>query len=248
MAARRRSPRAKKRSFAIRRWRESKAVRRTRAAEIVRRLRELYPEAAAELDYRNPFQFLIAVILSAQTTDVTVNRVTPELFRRYPTPHALAAAPQLEVEEVIRQTGFFRSKARAIRETAAQLIHDFDGEVPRTMPELLRLRGVARKTANVVLGEAFGIPSGVVVDTHVKRLSQRLGLSRATDPVKIERDLTDTLDQDDWIFAGIAVIWHGRRVCDARTPDCEGCVLNDICPSSTAPVRPAKSPFQAVRA
>ena len=166
---------------------------RPRAAEIVRRLRELYPEAAAELDYRNPFQFLIAVILSAQTTDVTVNRVTPELFRRYPTPHALAAAPQLEVEEVIRQTGFFRSKARAIRETAAQLIHDFDGEVPRTMPELLRLRGVARKTANVVLGEAFGIPSGVVVDTHVKRLAQRLGLSRATDPVKIERDLTDTL-------------------------------------------------------
>ena len=247
MAARRRSTRARKSAFAIRRWRESKAVRHARAAEIVRRLRELYPEAAAELNYRNPFQFLIAVILSAQTTDVTVNRVTPELFRRYPTPQALAAAPQLEVEEVIRQTGFFRSKARAIRETAAQLIHDFDGDVPRTMPELLRLRGVARKTANVVLGEAFGIPSGVVVDTHVKRLSQRLGLSRATDPVKIERDLTDTLDQDDWIFAGIAVIWHGRRVCDARKPDCEGCILNDICPSSTAPVRPAQSPFQAIR-
>ena len=195
MAARRRATRTKPQSFAIRRWRESKAVRRARAAEIIRRLRDLYPEAAAELNYRNPFQFLIAVILSAQTTDVTVNRVTPELFRRYPTPQALAAAPQLEVEEVIRQTGFFRSKARAVRETAAQLLHEFDGEVPRTMPELLRLRGVARKTANVVLGEAFGIPSGVVVDTHVKRLSQRLGLSRATDPVKIERDLTDTLDQ-----------------------------------------------------
>ena len=136
MAAKRRTTRAKSSAFNIRRWRESKAVRRARAAEIVRRLRELYPEAAAELNYRNPFQFLIAVILSAQTTDVTVNRVTPELFQRYPTPRALAAAPQLEVEEVIRQTGFFRSKARAIRETAAQLLHDFDGEVPRTMPEL----------------------------------------------------------------------------------------------------------------
>ena len=225
------------------RWCETKAIRRARASAIVRRLRETYPDASAELNYASPFQFLIAVILSAQTTDITVNRVTPTLFEQFPNPKSLAAASQLEVEELVRPTGFFHSKARAIRETSAQLLIEFDGEVPRTMEELLRLRGVARKTANVVLGEAFGIATGVVVDTHVRRLAQRLGLTRATDPVKIERDLMELLDPNEWIFAGIAIIWHGRRVCDARHPDCETCGLNDICPSSTTSTRPEKSPF-----
>ncbi|MBM4438353.1 MAG: endonuclease III [Actinobacteria bacterium] len=229
----------------MRRWRETKAARQARAAEIVRRLHLAFPDAAAELDFQAPFQLLIAVILSAQTTDVAVNKVTPELFARYPTPAALAAAGQAEVEAIVHATGFFRSKARAIRETAAQLVRDFDGEVPRTMEGLLRLRGVARKTANVVLGEAFRLPTGIVVDTHVKRLSQRLGLSVQTDPVKIERDLMAMAPQDEWIFAGIALIWHGRRVCDARRPACERCTLNDVCPSSTTPSRPAESPFRS---
>ena len=237
-----------KRSLAIRHWRESKAARRERAVEILRRLRELYPDAAAELDHRDPFQFLTAVILSAQTTDVSVNSVTPELFRRYRTPAELAAAPQAEIEELVRPTGFFRMKAKAIRTMAAQLVTEFDGRVPRTMDELLRLHGVARKTANVVLGEAFGVAAGFVVDTHVSRLAQRLGLTRATDPVKIERDLMELIEQDGWIFAGIAIIWHGRRVCDAKKPDCDGCELNDICPSSLAPVRPRRSPFATTKA
>ena len=226
-------------------WREPKAARQARAKAIVRRLRREYPDAAAELAYANPFQFLIAVILSAQTTDVTVNRVTPELFRRFPTPEALAAAPQEEVEQIIYASGFYRSKARSIRATAAQLVSEFDGRVPQTMEELLRLRGVARKTANVVLGEAFGIPGGFVVDTHVKRLAGRLGLSKLTDPVKVERDLMGVLDEANWIFAGIGLIWHGRRVCFARKPDCVRCTLQDICPSSTTPLRPATSPFQS---
>jgi len=227
----------------LRRWRESRSAKRARGKEIVSRLREMYPDAAAELNYASAFQFLISVILSAQTTDVTVNRVTPNLFRKFPTARALADSSQAEVEEIVRQTGFFRSKAKSIRATSAQIMDEFNGEVPRTMDELLRLRGVARKTANVVLGEAFGLASGVVVDTHVKRLAQRLGLSEATDPVKIERDLMNVLDTEDWIFAGIAIIWHGRRVCDARKPDCEACELNNICPSSTSPTRPTRSPF-----
>lgn len=230
-------------NFSLRRWRESKAAKRARGEMVIARLRSMYPDAAAELNYTSPFQFLISVILSAQTTDVTVNRVTPALFRRFPTAQALAEAPQTEVEKLVRQTGFFRSKARAIRETSAHIVDEFDGKVPQTMNELLRLRGVARKTANVVLGEAFGLASGVVVDTHVKRLAQRLGFSDTTDPVKIERDLMEVLDRKDWIFAGIAIIWHGRRVCDARKPDCDTCELNNICPSSTSPGRPVRSPF-----
>jgi len=229
----------------LRRWRESRAAKRARGQEIISRLREMYPDAAAELNYGSAFQFLISVILSAQTTDVTVNRVTPNLFRQFPTAKALAESSQAEVEDLVRQTGFFRSKAKSIRIASAQIVDEFNGEVPRTMDELLRLRGVARKTANVVLGEAFGLASGVVVDTHVKRLAQRLGLSEATDPVKIERDLMNVLDTEDWIFAGIAIIWHGRRVCDARKPDCDACELNNICPSSTSPTRPTRSPFTA---
>ena len=237
MPAKKRSVARGRQGFAIRRWRESKTTRRARAAEIVRRLHEEHPDAAAELRYGNPFQFLVAVILSAQTTDVTVNRVTPELFGRFPTPEALAAASQEEVEDIVRPTGFFRNKAKAIREMAGELVREFGGQVPATMEDLLRLRGVARKTANVVLGEAFGVADGIVVDTHVTRLAQRLGLTAQRDPVRIERDLMGLLGREEWVFAGHAIIWHGRRVCEARKPECERCSLNDICPSSTAPVR-----------
>ncbi len=227
----------------VRRWRETKAARTARTDEIVSRLRGLYPEAAAELTYQDPFQLLTAVILSAQTTDVSVNKVTPVLFARYPTAEALASAPQEDVEEIVRTTGFFRQKARSIRATAAQLVEEFGGQVPESMEDLLKLRGVARKTANVVLGEAFGIASGVVVDTHVSRLSQRLGLSRHDDPVRIERDLMDLVEREAWTFIGIGLILHGRRVCEARKPECDVCTLNDICPSATTPHRPVQSPF-----
>ena len=227
----------------MRSWRESKSARRARTAEIIHRLRGLYPDAAAELTYTDPFQLLIAVILSAQTTDVAVNKVTPTLFTRYPTAEALASAPQDDVEDIVHPTGFYRQKARSIRATAAQLVEEFDGQVPTSMESLLKLRGVARKTANVVLGEAFGIPSGVVVDTHVARLSQRLGLTKQTDPVQIEQDLTNLIDREAWVFTGIGLIFHGRRVCEARRPQCDACTLNDICPSATTPNRPARSPY-----
>ena len=244
MPARRAQARRPRPRFQIRRWRESRAARRARAAELIRRLHEVYPTARAELEYRDPFQFLVAVILSAQTTDVNVNRVTPHLFRRFPTAEALAEATQSEVEEIIRSTGFFRNKAKSIRGAAAKLLSEFGGEVPRSMVEMLTLPGVARKTANVVLGEAFGITEGIVVDTHIARLSQRLGLSPNEDPVKIERDLMATIDRGEWVFTGHALIWHGRRVCDARKPACDVCALNDICPSSTVPARPDESPFR----
>ncbi len=227
----------------MRSWRESKSARRARTAEIIHRLRGLYPDASAELTYTDPFQLLIAVILSAQTTDVAVNKVTPTLFARYPTAEALASAPQDDVEDIVHPTGFYRQKARSIRATAAQLVEEFDGQVPTSMGSLLKLRGVARKTANVVLGEAFGIPSGVVVDTHVTRLSQRLGLTKHTDPVQIEQDLTNLIDREAWVFTGIGLIFHGRRVCEARRPQCDACTLNDICPSATTPNRPARSPY-----
>ncbi len=243
MAARRGKVSRQRSGPPVRSWRESKAARRARTAEIIRRLRDLYPDAAAELTYTDPFQLLIAVILSAQTTDVAVNKVTPVLFARYPTAEALASAPQEDVEDIVHPTGFYRQKAMSIRATAAQLVEEFDGQVPTTMESLLKLRGVARKTANVVLGEAFGIPSGVVVDTHVARLSQRLGLTKHDDPVRIERDLMDLIERDAWIFAGIGVIFHGRRVCEARQPQCDACTLNDICPSAATPNRPSRSPY-----
>ena len=243
MAPRRGNSSKRKSGPPVRSWRESKSVRRARTAEIIRRLRGLYPDASAELTYTDPFQLLIAVILSAQTTDVAVNKVTPTLFARYPTAEALASAPQDDVEDIVHPTGFYRQKARSIRATAAQLVEEFDGQVPTSMGSLLKLRGVARKTANVVLGEAFGIPSGVVVDTHVARLSQRLGLTKHTDPVQIEQDLTNLIDREAWVFTGIGLIFHGRRVCEARRPQCDACTLNDICPSATTPNRPARSPY-----
>ena len=220
--------------FKIRSWRESRARRRARVATIVQRLHRDYPDADCALTYSSPWELLVATILSAQCTDERVNQETPALFARYPTIEAMAAAGQEEMEEMVRRTGFFRNKARAIREAAAAIVNDFGGELPRDLDDLLTLRGVARKTANVVLGTAFNVPSGVVVDTHIGRLSQRLGFTRETGPEKIEQALIDLLEQDEWIFTGHALIWHGRRVCDARKPDCPACQLRDLCPSSTA--------------
>ncbi|HLG69547.1 MAG TPA: endonuclease III [Chloroflexota bacterium] len=212
--------------------RESGAARRSRAAEIVRKLHETYPDVKCELDHESPFQLLVATILSAQATDKGVNKVTPELFRRYPTPHDLAEASPEDVKEIIRTTGFFNSKTKSIQGAARKLDLEFDGKVPDTMPELLTLPGVARKTANVVLGTAFGKNEGFVVDTHVARLSKRLGLSSQTDPVKIEQDLMQAVARDDWTLAGHLLIWHGRRCCYAQKPDCAHCSIAELCPSA----------------
>jgi endonuclease III len=212
--------------------RETVAAKRERTAEIVRRLRREYPDAKCSLDHRDPYELLSATILSAQCTDERVNMVTPALFRRYPTPQDLAAARQEDVEEIIRSTGFFRSKAKSLLGMATALAGQHEGRVPRTMEELVALPGVGRKTANVVLGNAFGSNVGVVVDTHVKRVSGRLGLTRHTDPEKIEPDLMKLVSQDDWTDVAHLFIYHGRAVCRAPTPRCELCVLADICPSS----------------
>ncbi|MFH1723852.1 MAG: endonuclease III [Elusimicrobiota bacterium] len=206
------------------------ADRERLAGGVVKGLRKLYPRARCELDFGNALELIVATILSAQCTDKRVNIVTKGLFKRYRTAKAYAAAKPGELEEMVRSTGFFRAKAKSIREMARAVAKDHGGRVPDTMEELLALRGVARKTANVVLGTAFGKAEGVVVDTHVKRLSYRLGLSDHTDPVKIERDLMECVPRREWIFFGHAVIWHGRRVCKARGPDCPGCSLRDICP------------------
>jgi len=201
------------------------------ARTVVRRLRKEYPDADCALRHEDPFQLAVATVLSAQCTDAMVNRVTPALFARYPTPEALAAADPGDVERIVHSTGFYRNKTRNLLGLARTLVERFRGNVPRTMAELLELPGVARKTANVVLGVAFGEAEGVVVDTHVQRLSRRLGLTRHDDPVKTERDLMRLLPRKDWIFAGHALIRHGRRVCAARKPACDRCVLHDRCPS-----------------
>jgi endonuclease-3 len=205
-------------------------VSRAWASTVVRRLRGEYPDAQCALRHRNPYELIVATILSAQCTDEMVNRVTPELFRRWPTADALARARRPAIERVVKSTGFFRNKAKNIQGMAKKLVLDFGGEVPRTMDELLSLPGVARKTANVVLGVAFGRALGVVVDTHVARLSGRLGLTKEEDPKKIERDLMALLPEEDWIDLSHLLIWHGRRVCSARKPACDRCVLNDRCP------------------
>lgn len=210
--------------------REGKAARRTRALEILARLKREYPDAHCELDHRNPFELLVATILSAQCTDARVNMVTPALFGRYPDPAALAAARQEDVEELIRSTGFFRNKARSLIGMAQGLVSEHGGKVPATMDELRPLPGVGRKTANVILGNAFGINAGITVDTHVKRLSMLLGLTRNTDPEKVEQDLLELFPQDDWTLLSHLLIWHGRRVCIANRPKCGECVLKDICP------------------
>jgi len=201
-----------------------------RAAEIITRLKKEYPDAHCELNHANAFELLVATILSAQCTDARVNIVTATLFRKYRQPQDyLNAAPE-ELEQDIRPTGFYRSKAKSIRGASEKIIGDFGGEIPQTMAELLTLNGVARKTANVVLGNWFGIQSGVVVDTHVSRLSQRLGLTDETVPEKIEKDLQEIVPQNEWIMFPHRLIAHGRKICQARKPKCEICVLENICP------------------
>lgn len=212
--------------------RESKRARQARAAEVFDLLTAEYPDAHCELDFRDPFQLGVATILSAQTTDLRVNAVTPVLFKRYPDAETLAGARQEDVEEIIRSTGFFRAKAANIIGFARALMADHDGEVPRTMDELHALPGVGRKTANVVLGNAFGIDEGVVVDTHVKRLSTLMGFTREATPEKIEQDLMALFPSDLWTLLSHLLIRHGRRVCYARKPRCEACAVSHLCPSS----------------
>jgi endonuclease III len=205
--------------------------RRTRIRPIIERLLAEHADAAIALRFRTDLELLVSVMLSAQTTDVNVNRVTEHLFEKYRRPEDYLAVPHEELERDIFATGFFRQKTKALRGTMRMLIEEFDGQVPRRMEELLRLPGVARKTANVVAAE-LGEPQGIVVDTHVRRLSQRLGLTKEEDPVKIERDLQKIVPREYWGIFPHLLIWHGRRVCLARTPQCERCVLNDLCPSS----------------
>jgi len=209
--------------------------KRQRILPIIERLKRAYPDATIALRFRSPLELLVSVMLSAQTTDVNVNRVTERLFRKYRRPEDYLAVPLEELERDIHSTGFFRQKAKAIRGTMKLLLEDYDGEVPARMDDLLRLPGVARKTANVVVGER-GEAVGIVVDTHVRRLAQRLGLTRHDDPVKIERDLMRLVPRQYWNVFPHLLILHGRRVCLARSPRCEVCVVNDLCPASRVEV------------
>jgi endonuclease-3 len=204
---------------------------RRRALLTVERLKEIYP-AACELDFKTPYQLLIATILSAQSTDKMVNKVTPKLFERWPEPADLAAADPAEVEALIKPTGFFREKTKSIQGASRALVERFGGEVPPRMEDLVTLPGVGRKTANVVLGVAFGIP-GFAVDTHVTRLCNRLRLTDSRDPVQIEKDVCEVVPREEWTGLSLRLILHGRRICDAKRPKCDICVLNDFCPSST---------------
>ena len=206
--------------------------RKTRAVEINERLKRHYPDARVELDFTNPFELLIATILAAQSTDVRVNMVTKSLFRRYPDAHAFASADLVEMETAVKQTGFYRNKAKAVINCSKALVERHGGEVPRTMEELVELPGVGRKTANVVLGNAMGIEAGIIVDTHVTRLSGRLGFTKHADPADIEQALMKIVPRGEWTAFANRLILHGRRVCIARKPDCPHCVLNDICPSA----------------
>lgn len=200
-----------------------------RVAAILAKLDEAYPNATCELNHHNAFELLIATILSAQCTDVRVNQVTETLFKKYPSPEAFAYATPSDLEKEIRPTGFFRNKTKSVMGASKAVVEKFGGQVPRTMEEMLTLPGVARKTANVVLGTAYGIPSGIVVDTHVQRLSNRLDLTRNEDPKKIEQDLMAIIPQNKWIQFSHQIIWHGRRVCFARKPNCAGCNMESLC-------------------
>ena len=206
--------------------------KKSHALEILRRLEEMYPHAKIALNFNDPYQLLVAVVLSAQCTDKRVNEVTPKVFERFPTPEAMANAPAEEIEELIRPTGFFRNKAKNLKAACKMIVEEFGGEVPRTMEEMLKLPGVARKTANCVLYSAYGEISGIAVDTHVKRLSKRLGLTKHDNPDKIERDLMELIPREKWGEFSFALIRHGREVCKARRPLCDKCGLNDICPSA----------------
>ena len=214
--------------------RTSKTGAQNAALEQLSLLKQTYPDAHCELDYTNPLELLIATILSAQCTDVRVNLVTPALFARYKDAAAYASAAREEIESLIRSTGFFRNKARSIQECCVQLVEKYGGRVPSTMKELCSLPGVGRKTANVVLGNAFGLNEGIVVDTHVARLSQRLGLVKINDPVKIEAALMPLIPHNEWTLFSHLLIWHGRRRCKARQPDCPGCELRHCCPGAGA--------------
>jgi endonuclease-3 len=217
---------------APRRRRESKAARAARSAQVRARLAARYPEVTTALDHRSAWELLVATILSAQSTDEVVNRVTPELFRRYPTVADLAAADRDELELAIHATGFFRNKARSIQGAASYLLEHHGGEVPATMDQLVELPGVGRKTANVVLGSFFARNEGVVVDTHVGRLVRRLGLTTNEDPVKVERDLMTLVPVEEWTIFSHWLIWFGREVCTAKDPRCDRCELVDLCPSA----------------
>ena len=215
--------------------------RATRAAAILQTLRETYPDAHCELNHEGPFQLLVATILSAQCTDVRVNMVTPALFKKYPDAKHLAAAKQEDVEDLVRSTGFFRNKAKNLIAAAKAIAQEHNGEVPKDLETLTHLPGVGRKTANVVLGNAYGIEAGIVVDTHVARLSQRLGLTKQKDPVKIEKDLIKVIPQNAWTLWSHLLIWHGRRRCMARNPACPDCELRDRCPSADNLKKPGSS-------
>jgi len=220
---------SKKKSAAAGGRRLSQAQRRELARKVVETLRRLYPDAKCSLEYRTPLQLLIATILSAQCTDERVNQVTPALFGRFRTAADFAQADSRELEKYIRSTGFYRAKARNIIACCRALVEKYGGELPRTLEELTQLPGVGRKTANVVLGTIWGVP-GIVVDTHVRRLARRMGLTHHTDPDKIERDLVELIPQEEWVAFGHRMIYHGRQVCLARNPKCEICALNSFCP------------------
>jgi endonuclease III len=228
----------------VREARRRVGPKRNRIVTIIERLLAEHPDATIALRFRTDLELLVSVMLSAQTTDVNVNRVTERLFEKYRTPEDYLAVPQEELENDIRATGFFRQKAKALRGTMAMLLEEFDGRVPTRMEHLLQLPGVARKTANVVVAER-GEAVGIVVDTHVRRLSQRLGLTRQDDPVKIERDLVRLVPRRHWNVFPHLLIWHGRRVCIARMPRCEVCVLNDLCPASRVEVATVSSHTRA---
>ena len=212
--------------------RESKSQRKERTEKIIKLLKRAYPHARCALNHSNAFELLVATILSAQCTDERVNIVTADLFRKYRKPEDYLKVPATELQQDIRTTGFFRNKTKSIQGACKMLVEEFGGEVPRTMEELLKLPGVARKTANVVLGVAYGIAEGIVVDTHVSRLSHRLGLTKQKDAGKIEMDLMELVPRRDWILFAHLLIFHGRRICKARRPLCEECVIEKLCPSS----------------
>ena len=219
---------------------ESQAARRARAARVAKLLARTYPDARCALDHRNAFELLIATILSAQCTDAKVNEVTAVLFPKYPTAKALAAADPADLEAIVRPTGFYRQKAKSIQATAQGIVSDFGGEVPRSLEQLVTLRGVARKTANVVRGVAFGEP-GLAIDTHMQRVNRRLGLVRGEDPEEIERELAELLPPRDWTTWTLRVIHHGRVCCDAKKPRCQACALAQECPSA-GKLAPAPEP------
>lgn len=214
-------------------------LKKDKLPQLIKDLKSLYPKTKCALNFESAFQLLCAVILSAQCTDKRVNMITPKLFAKYPTAKQMAQAPLEDIEQIIKSTGFYHAKAKSISETSKILAEKYGGQVPDSMQELLKLRGVARKTANVVLQDYYGITEGVVVDTHVRRLANRIGLTKHQEPVKIEQDLMKLLDKKYWHWISHALIWHGRQVCPARGPKCQECLINGYCPKNG--IKSAKS-------